>query len=368
MCELIALVPVLCAHVLQTISRPASKACKTTKPLLGEFEIGRIIELDRQGKSLNDIAQVIGRSKSGVGKLLQRYRATGATVRRPSTGRPRKTDAQQDKQILKEVMADRGITAKQIRYNLNLNHVSDDLIERRISEGLGFKSCFKIKKNFVSETNRRKRLEFAEAHKNWTVDQWKQVLWSDESPFVLRFNGRIRVWRLPSERYEPFATRATVKHDKKINVWGCFAARGVGKIRRVNGILERNQMLTILQESMMDSVHQLFPQAPAADNYIFQQDNDPKHTSNLVKGWLETNQVPLLPWPSQSPDLNPIENLWAILDRRLQGRTPQNEDELFAIIESGWNALDPSLLTSLIESMPRRCAAVIKNRGYCTKY
>ena len=65
-----------------------------------------------------------------------------------------------------------------------------------------------------------KRLEWAKAHQNWTVDQWRNVLWSDESPFVLRYNRKKRVWRLHNERYNPLVTVATVKHDKKINIWG----------------------------------------------------------------------------------------------------------------------------------------------------
>lgn len=317
---------------------------------------------------MNDIAVRIGRSKSGVQHLIERYEESGAATRRPSTGRKRKTTEFEDQQIAREVLYDRGISTRQIAHNLGLHDISADTIERRIHEQLGYSSCFKIKKNFVSEANRIKRLKWAEAHKDWTIEQWRSVVWSDESPFVLRFLGRVRVWRLPNERYEPFATKATVTHDTKINVWGCCSGRGVGKIRLVVGILERDQMRDILAETMLPCVHQQFPNAANGDNYIFQQDNDPKHTSNLVQAWLAENNVPLLPWPSQSPDLNPIENLWAILDRTLQHRTPQNEQELFAIIESAWNALEPDLVQRLVDSMPQRCAAVIKNRGYCTKY
>ena len=120
--------------------------------------------------------------------------------------------------------------------------------------------------------------------------------------------------------------------------------------------------------SLLPSLDKLYPQHDAGDDYIFQQDNDPKHTCHLVRDWLQDMHMPLLAWPAQSPDLNPIENLWSILDKRLSHRTPQNEAELFAVIESGWNALDQPLLQSLVESMPRRCQAVIDNRGYPTKY
>ena len=73
-------------------------------------------------------------------------------------------------------------------------------------------------------------------------------------------------------------------------------------------------------------------------------------------------------WPSQSPDLNPIKNLWSILDSNLKDRRPQSKAELFQVLQVGWNRLDVDLLRRLVESMPRRIQAVIDANGYMTKY
>lgn len=103
-------------------------------------------------------------------------------------------------------------------------------------------------------------------------------------------------------------------------------------------------------------------------HYIFQHDNDPKHTSRLVKRWLLDENIDVLDWPPQSPDLNPIENLWAIVKRDLKGKTPKNTDELFQLVKQSWENISVGTCQNLINSLPRRLTNVVKNKGYPTKY
>ena len=103
-------------------------------------------------------------------------------------------------------------------------------------------------------------------------------------------------------------------------------------------------------------------------NFIFQHDNDPKHTAIVVKSYIRDNQITTLQWPSQSPDLNPIENLWSILDNRTKLRRPQTEEQLFQILKTEWESFGIELLQTLSDSMPRRLQAVIDNNGWPTKY
>ena len=99
--------------------------------------------------------------------------------------------------------------------------------------------------------------------------------------FVLRFGQRQRVWRLPNERYIPICCKATIKHDKKINIWGCFSWNGVGNLYRVKGILEQKQYRQILYKHAIPSGRRLHPHGI----FVFQQDNDPKHTAKKTKAW-----------------------------------------------------------------------------------
>jgi len=85
--------------------------------------------------------------------------------------------------------------------------------------------------------------------------------------------------------------------------------------------------------------------------------------------WFARNNVTVMPWPAQSPDLSPIENLWRMLKIRVARMGPHRTPEALTLAAQGvWNNLDPELLHNLIDSMPRRCQAVIDARGYPTSY
>ena len=100
----------------------------------------------------------------------------------------------------------------------------------------------------------------------------------------------------------------------------------------------------------------------------FQHDNDPKHTAKITSQFLSSKKVSVLPWPSMSPDLNPIEHLWGVLKRRVEEKKPRNIQKLKQEIEEEWKSIQPATSAALVESMPRRLEAVISNKGSNTKY
>ena len=102
----------------------------------------------------------------------------------------------------------------------------------------------------------------------------------------------------------------------------------------------------------------------------FQHDNARPHTARLTTNFLATNNVNTLPWPSLSPDLNPIEHVSDDLGRRLSARVnaPANRRELFQALQQEWTNIPQQTLRRLIASMPRRCQAFIDSRGGHTRY
>jgi transposase len=97
-------------------------------------------------------------------------------------------------------------------------------------------------------------------------------------------------------------------------------------------------------------------------------DNDPKHTSKVVAKWLTDNQVKVLEWPSQSPVLNPIENLWAELKKRVRARRPTNLTRLHQLCQEEWAKIPPIYCGKLWEGYPTRLTQVKQCKGKATKY
>ena len=331
----------------------------------GEVEKLRIIELAAAGNSYRRIGVIIGRHHKNVSRFHRRWLETQRLRPEENRGRPRKTTDRDDRAILIKVKRNRFITAKGILSELELPGVSESTIRRRISESGEFNSYWAVKKPFINARNRLRRLQWCREHLHWTPEQWRRVMWTDESPFVLSFSGRIRIWRMHNERYSIRCLRGTVKHDIKINVWGAFCGSGVGRLEWIKDTLTKEKYLDILEEPMLHSADLLF----GRENWLLQQDNDPKHTAYVVRDWLLENEIPTLDWwPAQSPDLNPIENLWSILDHRLKNRHVNTAEQLFAALQEAWNDLPVDMLQRLVDSMPARCQAVIDSRGYPTKY
>jgi transposase len=329
---------------------------------LNDFEKGRICGLWEGKVPKKTIAKRLWFTLKTVKKPINRYKLTGACARKKGSGRPRNTSSKQNRLIVRTAIKNRKATSKEIKHQLNLD-ISSKTIRRRLNEA-NITSCIAVKKPFISKTNLKKRLQWAKEHENWNVDKWKSVLFSDECTIFLHWAGQRLVWRRKNERLDPECTNPTIKHTKKINVWGCFAAAGVGDLYEIEGTLNATKYREILKHHLKKSANRLF----AGQDWVFQRDNVRTHTANIVKNYLNNANIKVLPWPSQSPDLNPIENVWAEIKRKTKDCNFTNEKDLFETIVKEWNKLSVPYLNKLIASMPKRCKDLIKNKGYPIKY
>jgi hypothetical protein len=197
------------------------------------------------------------------------------------------------------------------------------------------------------------------------VADWEKVVFSDESRFNLFGTDGVKYIRRPrNSRYMPKYMEPAVKHaGGNVMVWGCFSANGTGTPHRIQGRMDSLTYRDIINNLMVPYACQNMP-----PDWIFQHDNDPKHTAGLLTDYFRTKKINVMSWPSQPPDLNPIEHLWEALERRVRCKRVKNASEKFALLSQEWAAMDNETIRTLVESMPRRCKAVIDSKGYPTKY
>jgi transposase len=328
-----------------------------------------VISLLNEGYSQCQIQSRTSLGKGTVGRIAKEVESNKENN---CGGCPSKLSTRDKTAIIREIHSGRADTAVQATQFINStisNPVSSQTVRRVLKES-GFYSATKKKVPLLKKTHRQKRLEFAQYHENWTVEDFKRVLWTDETKINhIGSDGKAYVWK---ERGEPLSDRITtptVKHGggNNLMVWGCMGWNGVGKLIEVQGKMNADQYVDILEEGVEKSFEAL--EMEEGERY-FQQDNDPKHTSHKAKKWFEDQDIQVLSWPAQSPDLNPIEHLWGHLKCQLQQYPipPKGVHELWDRVSEEWNAIEPEVCQKLIESMPRRIEAVIKARGGHTKY
>src|SRR5258705_2816821 len=126
-----------------------------------------------------------------------------------------------------------------------------------------------------------------------------------------------------------------VQRCPSVMVWGCIGYAGPGKLHFVDGTLNAVHYQQVLQESLLPSIAALWP----LGDLIFQQDGATCHTARTTGRWLQEHEIEVLPWPSSSPDLNPIETLWNRMKKILRSNRPRTVAEVKARLQTSFSAL-----------------------------
>lgn len=349
----------------------SGKENNTPRRELTDDQRSEIIGAYKCGVNGMTISQILGHSTSTVYDTINRYNKTGSPHPQNRPGRPKLLSERDERSLVRIANNNRDSTLMVITEELKttLGASISTKTTGKYLNNLGWASCFKCRKPFLTDSHAKIRLEWCRKHIKWLDPKWRSVIFTDESRFCMnRPDGGERVWRRAHEKYHKSCITPTVKFGGGgIMFWGCFTWWGVGPLIQINGTMDTNVYIDTLASYFIPWVQPLVEQHA---DLIFQQDNASVHTSIYSKWWMASHGFHILDWPAHSPDFNPIENLWDIIDTRVRKRRiqPNNIDELAAAVTEEWNNLPIEIIHNLIESMPRRLQAGIDAKGWHTKY
>lgn len=323
--------------------------------------VGRI----EAGQSIKDVALFFGVDHSVISRLWTQFQTSQTVVRRPVPGRPRVTAPSEDRYIALVAKRNRRATSTTVTSMVSAalgKTISASTVRRRLhKKGL----YARIPRVCVPLTvqSRGARLKWCRQHVNWTVSDWCNVLFTDESRFALESDDkRVRVWR---ERGTRNQDKSIIEHHAfrggSVMVWA-----GISMGYRTELHIFKGGPVTSARyrDEVLDPIVRLYAAAVGPD-FLLMDDNARPHRANIVDEYLESEGISRLEWPAYSPDLNPIENLWDALGRAVSARLPPPGSlrELETALMEEWPLLSSAMVDHLIESMDNRCKVCVKVRG-----
>lgn len=314
---------------------------------------------DTKGWTEKEIGQHLDLPPSTVHYWLSKEDESEKEVRK--RGRPRATSYNLDLSFVLESLDHPFHTAVDIRDHLAPG-ISVDTVRNRLREH-GMKCRIPARKPFLTQVHLEKRLRFAQAHLYWSVQEWENVVFSDEKIFRASSRGPVHVYR-PSEsnRFDSrFIVPTSNTPDRfTICVWMAFG--------REFKILEPIERKTLNAEYYTARILPLVRHQLQRFDLVFMQDRSPIHMSQLARHWFEANNIEVMDdWPPKGPDMNPVENVWAELVRRIR-HNATNRGQLWENVYAAFDELDFEYFHKLIASMPNRMQKVVDANGGWTKY
>ncbi len=327
----------------------------------------RVIILSKNGFTLGEIKarleeEGIHISKTSLCLLIKKYRETGSIADRPRARVPKKLTDEHYVFIDNALEKDDELTTRKLHHllvdafpNLDVSHST----VKRARRELGWVSTTPKYCQMIRENNKVKRLEWC---KKMLKDKecFDDVIWTDESSVMIDPYSRKCYRRIG----EPRKLKARAKHPAKVHVWGGISCRGATPCVLFTGIMISTKYVRILEAGLLPFVKDAFP-----DGHRFQQDNDPKHCSKYTRAKLVEHSVNWWPTPAESPDLNPIENVWGTMKTFLRNEyKPRNLESLKDGIRAFWKTLTPEKCRKFIVHLHTVIPKVIEKEGAASGY
>lgn len=298
---------------------------------------------------------------------VNRWIAGGFEVeRKHGSGRPLVTTQRTDRQIARYALRNPESSVKEMSAALCLD-VSARTVNRRL-HAAGFHSRKQKHRFRLSESHRRRRLEWGMRLCLWRLPSWRRIVFSDEASIrMLSRDGRLRVWVRSKDAHNRLMLPIVQGGGGSLLIWGAIWFGGRTKLWITRHTMNAERYVRVLEDMVYPISHEL---GDPSTQWMFAQDNAPPHTSIAAKEYCRAASIRCLPWPSCSPDMNPIENVWAWLKRVVRRKVQPGNclDKLAAHITSAWESMPQEMVDRYISRMPERIGSLIKEKGGHTDY
>lgn len=327
-----------------------------------------VAEMIKNGIDFKEISKTTGISLSSVYSIKDKVRKNSPLKPQHRTNKARKTSAAQDRIITRVIKENRKSSRKEI-CSILLDYgieISIFTLTRRLKEfGYGFRR--NTKKFLLTSKMVKSRQQWLRKHKDWSQAKWNLCAFSDEATVELGMDRKSQCIRQIGEKYNIKCIQQRVKFPAKVMVWSYITSRGLGPIVIVEGMVNADKYMEILDTYLFPTAHQHFKRT---EKWIFQQDSAPCHTAKKVKEYFRKKKIELLEWPGNSPDFSPIENVWTILKNEVAKKFPKTKAELIDVIKYEWenNPRIKEAAKKAMESMPARIKEGLRVKGCHTKW
>lgn len=327
------------------------------KKCLSEAEKAKIEILHQENKSARYIGKKINRHHSTVSNFLKNPQQYGLKLK--NNGRKKMHTAYERSKIRKEG-SNQALSAQKIQQKAGVGGSIRTIRRVLNEERLKYQKMNKRPK--MVQRHRDARIVYAHRYHNF--NEWDKVFFTDEKKWNLDGpDGLAHYWHdlRKEERY--FSTQHS--GGASLMVWGAISMAGKLQLKIIDKKMNSDKFIDLLDDHFLPGAHSLY-----GEEFILQQDNAPIHSSRETKEHIQNKNIQVLPWPSNSPDLNPIENCWGWLVRKVHENVRQfnNVSELKTKIFEEWSKIDQSYIDNLVQSMPNRLALVLEKQGYPLKY
>jgi len=308
------------------------------------------------GASYSAIATAMGVCKSTVSRYLAKWRARVPVERIGKVGRPKKVTEQVRKQIRSLVSANKHISSRGISAALAVGSprrgsldVTPRTIRRSLNE-MNYRNSTPVRVPKLTSKHKQQRIEWCKKHLRF---DWKKMIFSDETMIELD-RCKIRQWHPKGKR----PAKQSPKFTRKLMFWSAICGTRSGPLVKILGTLKSEGYIELIQSHLLP-----WMEKNELQEHIFQQDNATCHVSRMTRSFFESKNIRLVGWPPNSPDLNPIENLWGILKTEVEKRSPKTIDELEAVALEEWRKISPSTILKTVKTMTKRINQVLKRNG-----